>query len=369
MGGAAPYGRRPGGPAPMSRLDALYARLPVWGQNTLVSAYGLYWHWLRFGPGYDHYVRGYTRREAFTAAQWQTWQQRRVQHLTAAAARHIPYYAATWSAAEKAAARAGRLDALPLLEKDAIRGRPTLFTRQDLQPHPRLVFHTSGSTGTPIATIWTLQELRNSLAVREVRSARWAGVSFQLPRATFSGRMVEPDPQSPGPFYRFNLVERQAYLSPFHLRPDTAAAYVAALRRHHTQWMTGYAVSYYLLAQLILDQGLAVPPLRALITTSEKVTPAMRQVMEAAYRCRVYEEYSTVENSLFASECAQGRLHISPDVGVVEILRPDGTPCAPEEVGEVVTTGLTRPFQPFIRYRLGDLAMWDSAPCPCGRAM
>jgi phenylacetate-CoA ligase len=115
----------------------------------------------------------------------------------------------------------------------------------------------------------------------------------------------------------------------------------------------------------------STPPLqlKAVITTSEKVTPEMRQVMAAAYGCRVYEEYSTVENLLFASECEQGRLHISPDVGIVEIVRADGSPCSPHEVGEVVVTGLMRCYQPFIRYRLGDLAAWDDQNCPCGRQM
>jgi phenylacetate-CoA ligase len=181
--------------------------------------------------------------------------------------------------------------------------------------------------------------------------------------------MVEPDPNSAGPFYRYNAVERQAYLSPFHLGPATAARYVEALRRTGVQWMTGYAVSYYLLARHILEQKLDVPPLRAVITTSEKLTPEMRAVMEQAYRCRVFEEYSTVENALFASECGHGRLHVSPDVGIVEILRPDGTPCAPGEVGEVVATCLMRSFQPLIRFRLGDLAAWDDEPCPCGRSL
>lgn len=142
-----------------------------------------------------------------------------------------------------------------------------------------------------------------------------------------------------------------------------------ALERHHVEWLTGYAVSYYLLGKMILEKNLSVPPLKAIITTSEKVTPEMRKVMEAAYRCRVFEEYSTVENVLFASECEAGKLHISPDVGLVEILRPDGTPCLPGEVGEVVTTCLMKTYQVFIRYRLGDLAAWDSDPCPCGRSM
>lgn len=352
----------------MGRLDGMYARLPVWAQHGAVSAYGAYWHWLRFGPGYARHAAAYAARERFDAAQWQRWTEARLRELLAACATSVPYYRSTWSAAERAAARAGDLAALPVLEKDALRQRPEEFRREG--PRTReLVFHTSGTTGTPIRTYWTVDELRESLAQREVRSARWAGTSFARPRATFSGRMVEPDPHSAGPYYRYNVAERQVYLSPFHLRPDSAADYVRALRRHRVEWLTGYAVSWFLLAQLVREQGLAPPPLRAVVTTSEKVTPEMRRVMEAAFGCRVYEEYGTVENALFASECEAGRLHVSPDAGLVELLRADGTPCAPGEVGEVVVTCFGRTHQPLVRYRLGDLAAWEPEPCACGRAM
>lgn len=181
--------------------------------------------------------------------------------------------------------------------------------------------------------------------------------------------MVEPDPDRDDHIYRYNAVEKQVYFSAFHLKPSTAYRYVDALYKHKVIWMTGYAVSFFLLGRFILDQGLKVPPLKAIITTSEKLTPDMRAVMEQAYGCRVYEEYSTVESALFASECEHGRLHISPDVGIVEILRPDGTQCEPGEVGEVVATCLFRTYQPLIRFRLGDLAAWDPNPCPCGRQM
>lgn len=351
----------------MGTFEALYSKFPVWAQHGLVSAYGVYWHWLRFGGGYRAALDAFLQRDRLTADDWHRWQRERLTTLLGLAAREVPYYRRHWSDAEKAAAAAGHLDGLPLLEKDAVRADPQAFLRPGVR-RP-LVFHTSGSTGTPIATLWTVDEVRQSMAVREARSARWAGVSFRLPRATFSGRLIEPDPMSAGPFYRFNMWEKQAYFSAFHLRPDTARQYVAALRRHDIRWLTGYAVSYYLLATFILEQRLPVPKLEAVVTTSEKVTGEMRQVMESAYGCRVYEEYSTVENVLFASECEHGRLHTSPDVSVVEILRSDGSPCAPGETGEVVTTGLMRQSQPLIRYRLGDLAAWDEEPCPCGRAM
>lgn len=353
----------------MGRLDRIYSVLPTWAQHGAATGFGLYRKWLRFGPGYSESVRRYRERERFTAKQWAEWQHRVLTEFLQQAADHVPYYRENWTLDQKAAAAKGLLEELPLLPKEPIRENPQRFLREDIKPRHVSVFHTSGSSGTPIATHWTVREIRDSRALREVRSASWAGVSFKMPRATFHGRIVVPDKDSRGPYHRFNLAERQAYFSAFHLGPATARAYVEALRRHRIQWLTGYAVSYYLLARYIVDQELEVPPLRAVVTTSEKLTPEMRELMEKAYGCRVFEEYSTVENAVFASECERGGLHVSSDAGVVEILKPDGTPCAPGEVGEVVATSFVRRYQPFIRYRLGDMAAWATAPCPCGREL
>ena len=73
-----------------------------------------------------------------------------------------------------------------------------------------------------------------------------------VPTTGRAPREPEPAPHLAGPYYRYNAAERQVYLSPFHLRPDRAADYVRALRRHRVEWLTGYAVSWFLLAQLVL---------------------------------------------------------------------------------------------------------------------
>jgi phenylacetate-CoA ligase len=353
----------------MGKFDKIYSYLPIWGQHTAASAYGVYRFWLRFGSGYKKFVEEYTARETYSSEAWDQWQATRLREILNIAAEKVPYYENHWAQSQKASAKAGKLADLPILEKEPIRSDPGAFLNRDIVAMRRHVFHTSGSTGTPVASMWTTMEVRNSRALREARSAKWAGVSFKLPRATFSGRMVEPDPESQGPFYRYNIFEKQVYFSAFHLRPDTAHYYINALHKHKIQWLTGYAVSYYLLAKFMIEQDLQPPPLKAVITTSEKVTPQMREVMEKAYRCKVFEEYSTVETALFASECEQGRLHVSPDVAVVEILRPDGTPCDQGEPGEIVTTCLFKTYQPLIRFRLGDIAVWDTQLCGCGRQM
>ncbi|MDW7755752.1 MAG: hypothetical protein SCH68_11365 [Brevefilum sp.] len=353
----------------MGKLDGLYKSAPLWLQNTMVSVYGAYWHWARFGGDYQDHKLGYQSRAGFSEDDWQRYQAHALQKLLPICASQVPYYRQNWTEEEKSAARKGNLSGLPLLEKSPLRENPVSFHRDGPKPFPRFVFHTSGTTGTPVATTYTLSEHRNIMAVREVRSANWAGVSFTQPRATFSGRIVEPNPERVKSVYRYNTAERQVYFSAFHLKPEHAQDYVSALHKHKIVWMTGYTVSFFLLARYILDQNLVVPPLKAIITTSEKLTPEMRLIIESAFQCPVFEEYSTVENALFASQCAHGRLHVSPDVGLVEILRQDGTPCQPGEIGEVVTTCLIRSYQPLIRFRLGDLAAWDPHPCPCGRHM
>jgi phenylacetate-CoA ligase len=353
----------------MGRADEVYRRLPVAFQHAGVTAFGAHWWWQRFGPGYRADVERFAARERLSAEAWQRWQSDRVRSVLRHAAETVPYYRDEWSAAEHRAAEAGALHDLPLLAKDPIRADPTRFLSSTGRPRRPLVFATSGSSGTPLATYWTVAELRRSMAVREVRSARWAGVSFSMPRATFSGRIVEPDPNSDGPYYRFNAVERQIYLSAFHLGVATAPVYADAFRRHHIRWGTGYAVSFTLLAKALIADGAPPLALDAVVTTSEHLSDDGRDAIRGAFGCPAFEEYSSVENVVFATECERGSLHVSPDVGVVEILRDDGTPTDPGEVGEVVATGLLRTWQPFIRFRIGDRAAWSDRPCPCGREL
>jgi phenylacetate-CoA ligase len=196
----------------MSAFDSLYAKLPIMAQHIVVTAYGFYWRQLRFGSGYHHFVHTYQEREQFSKEQWSMWQAEKIKHLLQACANHVPYYREHWTETQKRSTSNGDMSTLPLLEKGPIRTDPRAFLCDNIRPRRPQIFLTSGSTGTPIASYYTIPELRQSMAVREVRSAGWAGVSFKLPRATFSGRMVEPLPSSKGPYYRFNAAERQVYL-------------------------------------------------------------------------------------------------------------------------------------------------------------
>jgi phenylacetate-CoA ligase len=207
-------------------------------------------------------------------------------------------------------------------------------------------------------------------AAFEARIRNWAGISRFDARGMIGGRRVVNDGKSNGPFYRYNFFEKQVYFSAYHIAASTVKDYLNGIQKYHVKYMTGYAMSNFFLARFIEEMDLKAPTLKAVITSSEKLTPEMRNTFKRVYDCKTYDSYSGVEACGLISECEQGSLHISPDVGIFEIIKEDGTACKPGETGEVVSTGLINYDQPLIRYRIGDLVrLSNKQNCMCGRNM
>ena len=73
-----------------------------------------------------------------------------------------------------------------------------------------------------------------------------------------------------------------------------------------------------------------------------------------------------------ASECivAADGLHVNEDHFLVEAVDPATRQPVPDgELGELVFTTVTKEALPLLRYRTGDIASLNRAPCPCGRTL
>ena len=197
----------------------------------------------------------------------------------------------------------------------------------------------------------------------------WAAVNHHMSRAMIGGRLVVPRANAAPPFWRFNWIERQLYFSAFHISPTNVPHYVEALNKFKPDYLVGYAFSHYSLARMILNQNLKVHSPKAVLTSSEKLTPDMEEVIRKVYQCPIFDAYSGVEACCLVSECEHHRFHTSPDVGIVEIIGKDGKSVSVGMPGEIVATGLLNFVQPLIRYRTGDYAAFSEERCPCGRQM
>lgn len=354
--------------------ERFYDRAPVAIQNLGISGYGLFWRRHRFGGEFKRHVQGFRERDHWDMAVMQAYVEQRLRETLLWAFEQVPYYRETWGRAgvtreDLGAMSLDGLGGLPRLPKEHLRRAPEAFLAESAGRRRRLYrFASSGSTGTPVTAICSADAHRRFVAAREVRSFGWAGCSLRQPRSMIGGRHILPRGIARPPFHRYNLAERQVYFSAYHISHETVLDYVEAFNRYRPRVLTGYASSHYLLGRMMQERGrrLDYEP-SAVILSSEKVTPEMRPVIEWAFRARVWEEYGAVENCVLATECEQGRLHVSPDFGVVEILNEAGRPAPPGQCGQIVCTSLLNEAQPLIRYEIGDLGAWSESACGCGR--
>lgn len=352
----------------------LYTRLPVSFQNLAVSAYGFRWKKRRFGGIFSEELKEFKQRENFSAAEWQNYLTAQLRVMLLHAFDHVPYYRESFTQAGIKRAELEKfeltdLNKLPYLSKQALRLEGEHNLLSDKREYEGEFFASSGSTGTPTQILFSYPMHQRWSAAFEARIRHWAGVNKDVPRGMIGGRRVVPEGKATAPFYRYNYFEKQTYFSAYHISAETVRDYVLGMKRNRVAYMTGYAMSNYFLARFIKEAGLKAPQLQAVITSSEKLTDEMRSLFAEVYGCKTFDSWSGVEACALVSECEHGSLHISEDVGVIELLDDRGKPVEPGQEGEVVCTGLLNFDQPLIRYKIGDRMRLGSQPCKCGRSM
>lgn len=98
--------------------------------------------------------------------------------------------------------------------------------------------------------------------------------------------------------------------------------------------------------------------------------PPTRKKIEEGLGIDAYDYYGLAEIApTFASECvAKAGLHWAEDHYFIEVINPETKErCAEGEMGVLVITHLTREATPMIRYWTNDYARLTFQKCPCGR--
>lgn len=339
-------------------IDSIYDSCPVFIQNIIISMYGIYWKNRRLGGEFKSYVKEYKRRENFSTEEWKTYQTQELRKLLIHAYSTVPFYKELYSKhgftlEDFKNFKLNDLSKLPFLEKDDLRkfGRSTLLS---IQKDKGTFIKSSGSTGTPVSVYFSKKNHQQWNAAYEVRVRNWAEVHYKMNRGMIGGRRIVNSKRPVKPFYRFNSVENQTYFSAYYINEKNTPNYIEGMNKHHVDYMVGYAMSLYFLADTINKLGLKAPKLKAVLTSSEKLTKQMRTTMEKAFQCKIFDAYSGVEACGLVSENSDGELLFSPDTGIMEIVDELGNVVENGESGEVIATGLLNFDQPLIRYRIGD---------------
>lgn len=314
----------------------------------------------RYGATYRESTPRIRERITWSAEQMREYIDGRVIQIVRTAANHVPYYRDSFAAAgidPREIRGVDDLPKLPLVEKAALREDPYRFIDERIDPKTLVWSNTSGTTGTPLKIASTRECKQIHYAYFEARHREVAGIQFgRKPYAMIGGQLVAPIERTRPPFWCYNHIQKQLYLSSYHISDANLPAYVAELRRRPYHALMGYPSSLHAIARYLIDSG--ERPLRIPIvsTSSETLFEHQRRDIERAFGARVFDQYGCAEMCVFASESTDGVMYLSPGYGFVEILGPDRNAVEDGEVGEVVCTGLLNEAQPLIRYRIGDRA-------------
>jgi phenylacetate-CoA ligase len=336
-----------------------YWLLPVSLQEIGLSLYARRLDGVYYRDGYEDWLEEFTVWKDWPREKIEDWQNQQLLRIVELAATRVPYYQERWRGLDWRSIRFPcDLSVIPLLDKHSIRQNERAFVAEGLNPKSLWMEKTSGTTGTSLKIFWSLSTLPKWAALKDATIRKPVGVGYGQPRAMIGGRPVVPGDTNMPPYWRYNRRWKQLYLSSYHISQKTAPAYVRAIQEYGAEWITGYGSAIAALAELALDDGLSNVGLRSAIASGDTLLAGMRSSIEQFFKCKCFDHYGQTEGVAMAMECASGRLHILPFMGIWEILRPDGAPCEPGEVGEIVATGLLNDAMPLVRYRLGDYAAW-----------
>lgn len=228
--------------------------------------------------------------------------------------------------------------------------------------------YSGGSTGIPIR-FWQDERYRIDLSAATRRANRLAGM-FPGARVAKLWGAPQDKRKIEGLAGRLRLwLLNQRYYDTFDMGPERMEAYHRDLESFQPDYIQAYASSALLLARFLKSRGLRPTyPRKAIVSSAEKLTAAMRAEIEEVFPVRVFDRYGSREVSAIAAECAEHQgLHIQMASYIVETVDPATLTPVTGRPGEIVITVLNNYAMPFLRYRIGDMGTLDKSSCVCGR--
>jgi phenylacetate-CoA ligase len=321
----------------------------------------------RYVQGGWVYLRELRRTQWLSADEWQALQVRRLRDLLRDATENVPYYRALFQklgAAPDDFRELSDLARLPVLEKQQVRENPDQFLNRRCDRRRLIEDHTSGSTGEPLRFLLTVEQKAYEMAYA-IRFWRWAGYRTGARIAAFRHYIPRSERD---PLWEHHPWTRTLFFSVYDMKPANLRAYVAEFNRFRPEFVRGYPSSIYIFAQFAAAEGLRVHAPRAVLSSSETLSPEMRAVIERVLQCPAYDWWGSNERVATACQCERrGPFHVNGEGGILELV-PVATGAG--ELGHrMIGTGLINHAMPLIRYDLGDLAVPAKQLCGCGRGL
>lgn len=238
---------------------------------------------------------------------------------------------------------------------------------QTLNKHAKLVqVSTSGSTGTPFrfGSSWDNFEVKRA---GRLRMQSWHGVTRGAKQLCIQG-----NPYAKTLTYRVKeflnkIVMSRKFFNSVELHDEGIGRCIDLINSMSPVMLDAYPSSLVTIANYCQKTGRTVDTssVKLIEISGESHSEQDVEIIKKYFGKIPYDEYCTTEGFV-AGCCEKGRLHLSEDTLIAEILDSDGNVLEYGR-GELVLTYLYSFDFPFIRYNTGDVVEIIHERCECGR--
>jgi phenylacetate-CoA ligase len=339
----------------------IYKKSPHFIQNLLISLYNLKANKIRFGGKYKKYRAEFESNRHSSIEELKEIQAKKYTEFVNYVAKNSNFLKV-------------RLVKIPDFDQiNNLQGIPIL-SKQELADNmdsintinkTGIISQTGGTTGKSLKVYYTPDNIEERFALLDYFRS-WYGYELGKKTAWFSGKdiLTEKDLKI-NRFWKTDYYHNVRYYSTFHIKNEYLKHYINDLIKYKPEYISGFPSSIAEIALFGLKNNIDFPEniIKAVFTTSETVTPQIRQNIEHFFKTDLYDQYSASEGAPFIFECKNHRLHIEMQSGVLEVLDDNDNET---QEGRLIVTSYTSYGTPLLRYDVGDRIQLSSGTCTCG---
>lgn len=345
-----------------------YSHIPSWALKAASEVYYAIPESKRYGSDFAAAYAQLAQTEYMSRADREEMVNQRFLHIFQEAFAHVPYYRKLYQeyGIDSNTVKDIRdIVKLPVIDKETVRTHQKEMISEKSNPSKLMYMTTSGSTGNPLG----FYQPRSMVMIE------WAyvmhiwkriGCTPSSSRLVLRGKKLHGN--TDGRPYYYDKLRRELSCDIFNMTEENMESYCQAIEQYHPEFIHGYMSAIVLLAKYISGRKGGIDHrFKGILAVSENVLQEQRTFAEKVFGAHVLSFYGHSERLIIAGECEKtSQYHVEPLYGYCELLNKDGLP---SDTGEITATGFLNDAMPFIRYRTGDRASWETdAPCPCGRS-
>lgn len=350
-------------------VEFVYNCSPVFVQNLMCSAKGLMIKRLRFSDQFFSDLDSLKNSQFKSKNDIIAYKEENLHRILEYAYNNVPFYREFYDShhiSPKDFKSIDDISKFPILTKDLIRDNYQKMVSLSY-PKNKLVYnHTSGSTGKAMDFYQTKNSLPFLWAIWW-RMRNNYGINYNDKSLNFTGKLIVPVRTSKPPYWRVNKPLNQWLVNMQHITKEKVGSIMDMINHEHFVFFSGYPSIIHAFSSLALEQGLTCTssPI-AIFTGAEKMYDYQKKDIQALFpESVITDHYGTSEGVVNASKCKNGHYHEDFELGHIECEEPHWI-SETEYEGNIIGTCFQNYGMPFIRYKIGDSAVWSIGGCECG---